>query len=254
MSAALRLALTTLTVLPVRGPTTLDRTVAGRAMALAPLVGVLLAVPAVLVLVLVEGYTQGPPLLAAVLPLGLLALLTRGLHLDGLADLADGLGTYGSPERARAVMKQPDVGAFGVAALVLLLAVQAAALLACTSAGRGGVSLGIAVVTGRLAITLACTPHTPAATDQGLGALVAGSVRTQVAVVVAVATVAVVLAVGALGAGALHTAAACLLGLGAAGLLARHAVTRLGGLTGDVLGALVEVCTATVLVVLALQV
>ncbi len=58
----------------------------------------------------------------------MLALLTRGLHLDGLADTADGLGTGRDPARALAAMKDPHVGAFGVVTLVLALLVQAAAL------------------------------------------------------------------------------------------------------------------------------
>jgi adenosylcobinamide-GDP ribazoletransferase len=172
----LRLALTTLTVLPVRGPARLDRATAGAAMLLAPVVGVLLALPLAGVLLGAERLTQGPPLLACVLVVALHALATRGLHLDGLADLADGLGSYGSPERARAVMKAPDVGALGAAALVLVPAVQVAALLACTLAGRGGLAVVLSVVTARVAVTAACTAGVPAAAPEGLGALVAGTV------------------------------------------------------------------------------
>ena len=78
-------------------------------------VGVLLALPLAGVLLGAERLTQGPPLLACALVVALHAVATRGLHLDGLADLADGLGSYGTPERARAVMKAPDVGALGAA-------------------------------------------------------------------------------------------------------------------------------------------
>ena len=128
MPDGLRLALTTLTVLPVRGPDRLDRSTAGTAMRLAPLVGLLLAVPLAALAAGVEHSTVGPPLLACALVLAAHALLTRGLHLDGLVDLADGLGSYGSPERAREIMKQPDVGALGLAAVVLVLLVQVASL------------------------------------------------------------------------------------------------------------------------------
>jgi adenosylcobinamide-GDP ribazoletransferase len=103
----LRLALTTLTVARVRGPRRWDRAAAGRAMVLAPAVGALLAVVLVPVALVVDRLTAGPPLLAAALTVALSALLTRGLHLDGLADLADGLGSYRSPEQARAIMKAP---------------------------------------------------------------------------------------------------------------------------------------------------
>jgi adenosylcobinamide-GDP ribazoletransferase len=106
----------------------------------------------------------------------LLAVLTRGLHLDGLADLADGLGSYRSPEQARAVMKAPDVGALGLAAVVLVLLVQVAALSACLSAGRGGTALLVALLTARVAVAAACRAGVPAAAPTGLGALVAGTV------------------------------------------------------------------------------
>ncbi len=253
-----RLSLTTLTVLRVRGPATVDRRTAAVAMGVAPLVGLALGAVLSVVLVAIDRSTSGPPLLAAALVVAGLALLTRGLHLDGLADLADGLGSYQPPEQARAVMKQPDVGALGLAAVVLVLTVQVAALVACTSAGRGVSSLVIAVVTARVAVTAACTRGIPAATPNGLGAAVAGTVPRGVALLLAVTA-----AAGTVGLLAVETddsavefvvrtAAAVTIGLTVATLLRRHAVRRLGGITGDVLGALVEVTTATVLVVMAL--
>ncbi|MGN6575893.1 MAG: adenosylcobinamide-GDP ribazoletransferase, partial [Nocardioides sp.] len=115
---AVRLALGTLTVLPVRAPV-VDRVSAGRAMVLAPVVGLLLAVPAGLLVWL--GTEAGlSPVLTAALVVGLLALLTRGMHLDGLADTADGLAA-GRRDRGRAleVMRQGPVGPLGACALVL---------------------------------------------------------------------------------------------------------------------------------------
>jgi adenosylcobinamide-GDP ribazoletransferase len=254
LADGLRLALTTLTVLRVRAPQRIDRATARGAMLLAPAVGLVLGLPLAAVLVGVDRLTDGPPLLASVLVVALLALLTRGLHLDGLADLADGLGSYGSPERARAVMKQPDVGALGAAALVLVPAVQVAALLACTAAGRGPLALVLAVVTGRLAVTAACTAGTPAAAPDGLGALVAGTVPRPAAPVTGLAVAAAGTAVAALtDVPLLLPVAAVLAGLLAARLLRRHAVRRLGGVTGDVLGALVEVTTAVALVAMAVS-
>ena len=249
MPDGLRLALTTLTVLPVRGPASLDRPTASRAMLLAPLVGLLLGALLLPVVLLVDD-----PLLTAALVLAGLALLTRGLHLDGLADLGDGLGSARDPEGAREVMKAPDVGALGLAAVVLVLLVQAAALAACVAAGRGLTAVLLAAVTGRLAVTAACTRGVPAATPTGLGALVAGTVPGAVAPVGALVT-------ASLGGTALlleddavlPAVLAVVLGLGAALLLLRHAVRRVGGVTGDVLGALVEVTTAVVLVVVAVS-
>lgn len=253
-----RLSLTTLTVLRVRGPVTVDRRTAAVAMGVAPLVGLALGAVLSVLLVGVDRYTTGPPLLAAALVVAGLALLTRGLHLDGLADLADGLGSYRSPERARAVMKQPDVGALGLAAVVLVLTVQVAALVASTSAGRGVSSLVVAVVTARVAVTAACTRGVPAATPTGLGAAVAGTVPRGVTLSLAAAAAAgtaLLLAVetedGAVGLLA-RAVLAVAVGLVVAAAVRRHAVRRIGGITGDVLGALVEVTTTTVLVVMAL--
>lgn len=256
MGDGLRLALTTLTVARLRGPQRLDRATAGRAMELAPLVGLALAAVLVPLLLLLDA-TTAEPLLPAALVVALLALLTRGLHLDGLSDLADGLGSYRTPERAREVMKQPDVGALGLAAVVLVLLVQVAALTACLSVGRGGTALLVAVVTARVAVTAACTTGIPAASATGLGALVAGTVRRGVAPALGLATAVVgvaALAVETGGDGLLLVlpVAAVAAALLAAAALRRHAVRRIGGVTGDVLGASVEVTTAVVLVVLAL--
>lgn len=252
MPDGLRLALTTLTVVPVRGPAQVDRRTAGAAMTLAPLVGLLLGAAAAGVLEGVARVSTG--LLAAVLAVATLALLTRGLHLDGLVDAADGLASYRSPEQALAVMRSPETGPLGVTVLVLSLLLQVAALQACLTAGRGGLSLVAAVVTARLAVTLACTPGIPAASATGLGSAVAGTVRPAAAgaltvVVVAGATLAF-LPAGAAAAGQGLVAVA--LGLLGALALLRHAVRRLGGITGDVLGALVETTTVVVLVGLAL--
>ena len=260
MPDGLRLALTTLTVARLRGPVAPDRRTAGRAMELAPLVGLLLGLAAATVLygarVLLD--LRATTLLPCVLAVGTLAVLTRGLHLDGLADLTDGLASYRDPEGARAVMKAPDVGPLGVAALVLVLLVQVSALLACVREGRGTVSLLLSVVAGRLAMTAACH-RTPAATSEGMGARVARTVRRGVTsgwfVVLVAGSTAYALvdrdATGTAAKQAVRTLLALSLALLVARLLRAHAVRRLGGLTGDVLGALCEVATAVSLVVLS---
>ena len=258
MPDALRLALTTLTIAPVRGPARLDRRTAGWAMVLAPAVGLALALTAggLVYLLRVAG---APNLLAAALDIGLLALLTRGLHLDGLVDVVDGLASYKDPEGTRAVMKRPDAGPLGVSALVLVLVVQVAALASAVGQHRGTLSLCVAVMTGRLAVTAACV-RVPAAVPEGLGALVARTVRAGVPSVLCgllVAGGAVALAAdpdaarGPLLRAGL-AAAAVLLGLLVARVVRGHVVRRVGGLTGDVLGALNEVATTVALVVLAL--
>ncbi|MDN3353250.1 adenosylcobinamide-GDP ribazoletransferase [Actinomadura sp. DC4] len=249
--AGLRLAVSLLTIVPVRsGP--VDRGTARWAMTLAPVAGLLVGAVAAAVLVVSGrlGFGSG---LAAALAVGAMALLTRGLHLDGLADLADGLGSGRPATEALAIMKKSDIGPFGVITLVLTLAIQVAAIAEAPVAG-----VVVAAMTGRLAVTWACRSRVRAARPEGLGALVAGTVRRRDAVA-ATAVTAAVAAVAALtgpGGGVYHAilgATAVLAGLAASTALLRHAVRRLGGVTGDVLGALVETSVTAALLVMALR-
>jgi len=236
----LRLALTTLTVLPVRAGR-IDRRTAAVAMSLAPLVGALLGAVLAGVFVLLG---SGP--VAATVTVAAGALLTRGLHLDGLADTVDALGSYGDRERALEIMKKPDIGPFGVAAVGLTLLVQAAAV---TSVGVGAIVTAYAA--GRLAISLACRRGVPAARPGGLGAMVAQTVPVPVAALLAIiVTVAAAAAVpGRPWQGPAAVAASLLVVV----TLVRHTVRRFGGITGDVLGAAAETGTTVALVALSLS-
>ncbi|MDL4819844.1 adenosylcobinamide-GDP ribazoletransferase [Actinomadura opuntiae] len=247
--AGLRLAVTLLTVVPLRTGD-VDRGTARAAMLAAPLVGLITGGAAALVLLLGDALDLSG-LLAAAVAVGATAVLTRALHLDGLADLADGLGSGRPAADALTIMKRSDIGPFGVVTLLLVLLIQVAAL---ASAPHAAVAALIAAVTGRLALPWACRAGVPAARPGGLGALVAGTVPMPGALA---ATAAVLVAAGAAGAasgglgGVLHALAAVVVGLGAALLMLRHAVRRLGGVTGDVLGALVEIAATAALLTLA---
>ncbi|WP_150253711.1 adenosylcobinamide-GDP ribazoletransferase [Nocardiopsis deserti] len=246
------MALGTFTVFPVRAGR-LDRRVAGWAMVWAPVLGALLGglTGAAAVLGTAAGLSAS---LAAVLAVGLGALLTRGLHLDGLADLADGLGSARPAEGALEVMRRSDIGPFGVVTLVVVLAAQALALgqLAQISAEAALAGAAAAGAAGRLAVTLACTPRVPSARPEGLGAFVAGTVRLPGALLATAPVLLVCLAGWAYAPGfALACVLAAAAGLLAAGLVLRRAVRRLGGVTGDVLGALAETAVTTALVVAA---
>jgi cobalamin synthase len=321
LADGVRFAISTLSIFPVRGGR-VNREVAGQAMTLAPAVGVVLGAVAGAAL-----FLPVPALLGAALAVGLLAVLTRGLHLDGLADLADGLGSGKPAEQALDIMKKSDIGPFGVMALVLTLLVQVAAL-----AEAGFAAFVTACVAGRLALTWACRARVPAARPDGLGATVAGTVRRSAPWLVTLAALLASAAIGltvdlrvwdggpaawgrdlaawfagsdplaegpwaepaepgigqealwdvevvedsqstGLGTGIANIApqvaassfgsglglpafvtlpAGLLAGLAAAMLLLRRARRRLGGITGDVLGALVETATAAALVMCAL--
>ena len=115
--------------------------------------------------------------LLSVLPgIAALAVMTRGLHLDGLADTADGLGPLRSGERSLQVMHQSDIGPFGVVTLVLTLLLQVACLAALLPTEAGWLALWTAVVVARLAMARTGLPGVSVADGSSLGSLVAGTV------------------------------------------------------------------------------
>lgn len=239
MLLAAKIAIAFLTILPVRLPAELPPDGFKRSAAFFPLAGWLIG-----------GFLAGcawvfvwaglPPLVSAVLLVALGAWLTRGLHLDGLADLLDGLGGGQTPERRLAIMKDSAIGAFGVIGLVLLLALKVACLVSLFANNGESLffALFVAPVAARWAmVTLACGVQYPRVS--GTGHAFVGKVG-----------------LGELALGSLLLApliwwnwSAGLIILGAAMLpalwLRFKASKALGGVTGDVLGAsceLGEVC------------
>lgn len=247
---ALRLAVGTLTVLPAGAVSRMDRRIAGRAMLVAP--------AAVLPLGLATAAVSwgahrlgSPALICGLAAVAVLTLGTRALHLDGLADTVDGLGSGWDRDKALAVMRRGDVGPMGVTALILVLGAQAVAMGGLATTWPGAVQLAILVCLSRAALSLVCRVGVPAARTEGLGAGVAGSVPVWASVVTWVAVAAVLTGM------AVWRGTPWWLGLVSApltvlvvALLVRHCVRRFGGVTGDVMGAAVE-AALTVLVVVA---
>ena len=236
-------SLALLTAVPV--PARATRSVAG-VLPWAPLVGLALGGAAAGIGVL--GARTISPLVGAVLAVTALALLTRGLHLDGLADTADGLGPLRDRERALAVMRQGDVGPFGVAAVVLVLLLQASCAAVLLASDGGWIAVWLAVAVSRLAMTRTGLPGTPTAAGSTLGHAVAGTVRPWVLLAWAVVLAALVFV--ATGADPLQTArllGPALVGLLVGELVLHRARRRLGGVNGDVMGAIAEMTTAVTL-------
>jgi len=185
-----------------------------------------------------------PPLLAAVLMVGLWALLTGGLHLDGLADATDGLGGGWSPEERLAIMRDVATGAYGVTALVLVLGVKIAALAGLPVELRWR-ALVLAPVLGRVA-PLLLARLCPPARAEGAGHAFALTVGPRG--LAAAGLVAFGASLGLFGPwGLLPVALAAM----AASVFAGYLRVRLGGLTGDCLGAAVEGIEALTLVTVA---
>ena len=247
MLDAWRLSVGTLTAVRIGHPSTVDRRTAESAMLLAPLAVVPLGVLVGLVC-WVGRELELAPLAVAAVAVGALAMGSRALHLDGLSDVADALTVSYDPRRSLDVMKGGTSGPAGSAALVLVLGVQVAALATVLSSPRGPVVAAVLVCLSRAILVLTCSRGVPAARSDGLATSYVGTVAPLAAVLTWIV-------VGAAAYGVLDWAgyewwrgpvvAGAALLVGAA--LTYRCVRRLGGVTGDVFGAAIEVTLAVLL-------
>jgi adenosylcobinamide-GDP ribazoletransferase len=226
-----------LTIVPLPGRNHASMEALGRSAVWFPIVGVGLGVA----LALADRLTGWlfPPLLAALLTVTVWKLATGGLHLDGLADCLDGLMGR-DPDHRLAIMRDSRIGAFGAMGLILFLMLEIVALAELAPALRGRALLAAPVI-ARATPALLARLFRPARPDGQGAAFRAGVGRSAVLLGLAIAAAAAVVGLGALGVAAL--AAGSLAAVVAAAFVAR----RLGGVTGDVLGACVELSELTVL-------
>ncbi|MGO4663175.1 adenosylcobinamide-GDP ribazoletransferase [Terrabacter sp. 2TAF16] len=262
MRDAWRLAFGTFTALRVGPPEHVTDVVLGRAMLLAPLT----TAPALLAwaaLGTVSTTGWAPARVVAVLALVVTALLSRALHLDGLADLADGLTSGHDPARSLEVMRRGDTGPAGAAAVVLAVLLDAACLTTLLGGALGTAMAVVALVASRIACAVCTRDGIPPARADGLGQGVAGTVsRAHLLGLVAAVALLAGLAVAGLSAvlgdtswaGGVGAVAVVLVSVAGSVVTRRHAVRRLGGVTGDVIGAAIEVALAAGLVTAALVV
>lgn len=218
-----RLAVGTLTALPVGAVDQVDRAAARRAILLAPLA----VLPLGVLVVLVLGAGQAlelPPLATGFLAVGALAAGSRALHWDGLSDTVDGLTASYDAQRSLEVMKSGTSGPAGVLGTVVVAGVQATAFAALAD---DLLVAGLLVCLSRCALWIVCCTRVPAARRDGLGVGFTGTVPVPVAVL----------------GGLLLSVTGGLV----VAMLVHRTVRRFGGVTGDVMGAAVELALATTL-------
>jgi adenosylcobinamide-GDP ribazoletransferase len=240
MNSTLPLALTFLTKLPWpwRGPA--DETALARSMFWFPWVGALLGL-------IFWGAWAGlqkmlPAPAAAALLLTLTVWVTGGLHLDGLADTADGLGGGHTPETALRIMKDSRVGAFGVISLILGLVLKFSLFLSLASQTRGAGVLLLFPVISRWSMVLLAYLSPYARAEGGLGQAMTLGVSPRVLTGASLSAGGLALLILGTPGLVLFIAAAALVWL-----VRLYFQRRLGGITGDILGATNEVVEIMVL-------
>jgi adenosylcobinamide-GDP ribazoletransferase len=231
-----------LTRIPLGRRISVDATDVARGAVLFPVVGAGIGVVAGLAAAGLEG--PFPPLVAGGLAVAAALLLTGALHLDALADTADALGA-GTRERALEIMRDPRIGAFGVAAVVVALLVEAAAVGALADAGDAVTGFTVAGATSRAVAAPLAAALPYARAEGGTGSVLSGRISAASSVVAC--GLALLIAVLLLGWDGLVVA-----GVAAGVAVACGIGSRLwlGGVTGDTLGATIQVSEIAVLVAL----
>ncbi|HJE24609.1 MAG TPA: adenosylcobinamide-GDP ribazoletransferase [Methylorubrum populi] len=214
-----------------------------------PVAGLLIGLPAALVLVLAWEIRLGP-FVAAALALVALALITGAMHEDGLADVADGFGGGQTRERILEIMRDSRIGAYGGTALFLGLALRAAMLatLLDRSGALAAVSLLFAAALSRTAALLPIALLAPARPG-GAGAAVGRPTRATLGIAGGLCVLLALIAAG-LGLPLLGLVLALILAPLASYGLSVLARRKIGGQTGDVVGACQQVGEVAVLLAL----
>jgi adenosylcobinamide-GDP ribazoletransferase len=233
------LAFEFLTALRLRRPVVVDGEALGRSQAFFPLVGLVLGGLLAFTDWLLPGSLGAD--LSGWLLAGLLIALTGALHVDGLADTVDGLLGGSTPARRLEIMRDPAIGAFGAAAVVVVIGIKATALGELAGDARREVII-LAPALSRWACVVAISAF-PYARPEGLGSAFHGSAWPWAAPFAGLTCLA---AAGAgLGSDGAIAWAGCALG---ALLLGLAISSKIGGLTGDSYGAVVEVVETAFLV------
>ncbi len=252
MPAGLRTAVGFLTRIPM-GET---EGVLARAVGWFPIVGALIGAAQGVVLVAAAGVVD--PLLAAALSVAASTLVTGAFHLDGIADVADAFGGGWTREQRLAILKDSRLGTYGTATVVLVLLIETAALASIADGHRAAVVVATVVCAHSLSRTAAVVTMlvAPTASADGLGAAYVAQVGAP-ALVAALAVGGltlgglVVLAADETSAVLLMPAAMIVAVAVAAAIMITLARHKIGGISGDVLGAVQQLCALATLVAVA---
>ena len=235
-------ALQFLTVIPLPQALLLDEKSLGKSVPFFPLVGLFIGVLAAAA-DLLFGYAL-PSFAATCLTVLVLIAITGGLHMDGLADTADGFWSARTRDKMLVIMRDSRIGTMGVLAIFFVVSLKIAALIPIAAPQRMGVLI-IMPMAGRTAIIIMMTALRYARTEGGLAAIFARKYSWWTPA----GAIFLLLAAGGILGGWLGLAAS-VTAVVAAGLVTRYAYKKIGGFTGDTLGAVSEI-TETVLALAA---
>jgi len=244
MIRQLAVAIAFLTRLPVPSRRAFEAADVGRSSRWFPLIGLIIGGIFVAALHLLTPIF--PPLVTAFLIAAIDALLTGALHLDGLADSADGLGGGRTREDVLRIMRDHAIGSYGALALVLVIAIKAAALAALIDRHRAAAYLALMPMLGRWSVVLpsATQPYARRLEQEGAarGGAVSDFVGRAELLIASATALPIVFALASW-----RGLAAALLVFAATGIWSWYCCRRIGGITGDTLGAGVEISETLVL-------
>lgn len=185
-----------------------------------------------------------PPLLASSLAATIWIGLSGSLHLDGLADCCDGLLNASSRERRLEIMRDPRLGTFGGIGLILAVLLKIIGLY-CLPVNAFWIALPLAASTGRWLLLPA--GKQPLARPSGLGVDFSAGLQKSAFILAAIPVIALTVWGGWKAAGIVLVAHMVVW------VVIRFARSRLGGITGDVLGLMVELAELVILVGFSVQ-
>jgi adenosylcobinamide-GDP ribazoletransferase len=236
-------AFRTLTILPFPGNECED---ASTTLYWFPVVGLFLGLCVASIGVLLGEVTSS--FLSGAISVGLLAYLTRGFHLDGLADMADGFGGGWERERILAIMKDSHIGAFGMITVVLTLIIKTAAITTVLDRDNW-ILIAHVIVFSRLLVVMQAVVNPYARTGGGTAGQLVTNARWRHLAAASVLTVGCSLLLKPVQ--LLPLAWILASGLVTTFVIAWRSRVRIGGVTGDILGATVETSETVMFTVLA---